>query len=68
MKKEGYEELAKIDITQPQYEPDQNYVVINPQSLNSTIGLSLNKYRFLLAVTNLYTRGLVNLSPFVQLI
>lgn len=62
-----YESFLLNDPTQPQYQPDSNYVIIHPHNLNTVIDLNLFQYRFLSRVVNLYCNGLIELSPFVSL-
>lgn len=63
-----YEYLLAFDPTQEEQSVNSNYVIIHPHSLTSTIGIVLNKYRFLNTVVLIYTNNLVTLSPFVEII
>jgi hypothetical protein len=53
----------------PTHSPHINhdFVVIHPHGLNTAVDLSLSKYRFLLNVVRLYSRGLVDISPFITI-
>lgn len=58
-----YEHLLAFDPINEIHNVDQRYVVIHPTQLQTTIGLSLYAYRFIQKVTALYGRGLITLSP-----
>jgi hypothetical protein len=60
-----YEYLLAFDPTQPNLQPDPNFVVIRPHNQNVPIALSLYAYNFLTRVMALYTNGLVSLSGLV---
>lgn len=60
-----YEWLLAYDPTQQQRVVDDRFVIIHPHNLTYVVQLSLNNYRFLEKVVQMYCNGLVTLSPFV---
>lgn len=62
-----YEFLLAFDPINPDNRLNDNFVIIHPHNLNSTIDLSIYKYRFLLRVVRLYANGLVDITPFVTI-
>lgn len=64
----SYEYLLDFDPTQRGNEPDSNYVVIHPHSLNIVIDLNFKAYKFMQEVVNYYTDSRISLSAFVQIV
>jgi hypothetical protein len=62
-----YEYLLEFDPTQSALQPDPNYVLIEPHSFSTVQTLAAPAYRFMLEVLKYYTRGLVTLSPFINI-
>lgn len=62
-----YEYLLEFDPTQTALQPDPNYVLIEPHSFLTVQTLAAPAYRFMLEVLKYYTRGLVTLSPFINI-
>jgi hypothetical protein len=60
-----YEFLLDFDPINPDNELNDNYVIIYPHQLNSTIDLNIHQFKFITKVIRLYANGLVELSPFV---
>lgn len=58
-----YEHLLKADPLNEDIGITQRFVVIHPTQSMTPIGLSLSAYRFIQKVNELYGRGLVQLSP-----
>ena len=64
----SYEYLLKFDPTQEEQSVDDRYVIIHPHAFTAVLGVPLNTYRFADAANRIYTRNLVNLSPFVVIV
>lgn len=63
----GYEYLLEFDPLNEDNQIDEKFTIIHPHNLYRTIPLSIYKYRFLLKVVELYGKGRVSVSHFVEL-
>lgn len=61
-----YEYLLETDPLNENLELDQRYVVIHPTQLNAAVGLDLHSYKFMQRVVALYGKGLIQLSPYLN--
>lgn len=62
-----YEWMLAFDPTQANVGTDTDYVIIHPHIEYNAVPLQFYQYRFLQQVVKLYSRGLVELSPFIIL-
>jgi hypothetical protein len=60
-----YEHLLDFDPIDPTNKLNDNYVIIYPHQLDSTINLNIYQFKFITKVIKLYANGLIELSPFV---
>lgn len=61
-----YLSILKLDPIYVDNEVSREYVKIHPHHLNTVVRIDIFKYTFMKRVVQLYGRGLVDLSPFVQ--
>ena len=61
-----YEYLLETDPLNENLKIDQRYIVIHPTQLTAAVGLDLYSYKFMQRVVALYGRGLIQLSPYLN--
>lgn len=61
-----YEYLLETDPLNENLTLDQRYVVIHPTQLTAAVGLDLYSYKFMQRVVMLYGKGLIQLSPYLN--
>ena len=61
-----YEHLLKTDPLNENLKIDQRYIVIHPTQLTAAVGLDLYSYKFMQRVVALYGKGLIQLSPYLN--
>jgi len=61
-----YEYLLETDPLNENLKIDQRYIVIHPTQLTSAVGLDLYSYKFMQRVVALYGKGLIQLSPYLN--
>jgi hypothetical protein len=61
-----YVELLAYDPTQDENLPSEEFVVIHPHNLDTTMELTIYQYRFALRVIKMFLHDRVSLSTFVQ--
>lgn len=62
-----YEYLLAFDPTQDQNAVDDDFVIIHPHNLYTTMTLNFYQYRLALRMVNLYLKSKVTLASFVQM-
>jgi len=63
---EPYEYLLETDPLNENLKIDQRYIVIHPTQLTAAVGLDLYSYKFMQRVVALYGKGLIQLSPYLN--
>ena len=61
-----YEHLLETDPLNENLKIDQRYIVIHPTQLTAAVGLDLYSYKFMQRVVALYGKGLIQLSPYLN--
>ena len=62
-----YEYLLEFDPINSKFSVDSNFVTIHPHNLFTVIQLDFFSYRFVERVIKLYAKGLVSISPFLNI-